>query len=205
LFFVDCSQNTDIAFVIDSSGSVREENFQKMKDFVNVMIDNLNVAEEQSNVAVVTFSDTATVRFNLSAYNSRQELKDAIDDIPYDRGTTNTADALRVLRTEVFTENNGDVPALKNIAIVLTDGGSNKFEDTLEQARLTRQAGINLISVGVTNWVNMIELKEVATDPDELNVFNIESFDVITRIKSDLKAILCDRKHSLDHVLGQLM
>ncbi|ELT92983.1 hypothetical protein CAPTEDRAFT_220507 [Capitella teleta] len=191
---VDCSQNTDIAFVIDSSGSVREENFQKMKDFVNIMIDNLNVDEEQSNVAVVTFSDVAKVRLNLNEYNTRQELKDAIDAIPYDRGTTNTADALRILRNDVFIESNGDVPALKNIAIVLTDGGSNKFEDTLEEARLTRQAGINVISVGVSNWVNMIELKEMATDPDDLNVFNIESFDVITRIKSDLKAILCDQE-----------
>ena len=158
------------------------------------MIDNLNVDVEQSNVAVVTFSDRATVHIHLKDFNARQELKDAVDTIPYDRGTTNTADALRILRNEVFVERNGDVPALKNIAIILTDGGSNKFEDTIAEARLTRQAGINIVSVGVSGWVNMVELNEMATDPDRLSVFNIESFDVITRIRADLKAILCDRK-----------
>ncbi len=159
-----------------------------------MLVDNINVDLLQSNVAVVTFADTARVEFRLDAFDTRTDIKNAIDDIPYSRGTTNTAEALRLVREEVFVPNRGDREQLPNIVILFTDGGSNNFERALQEARLSREEGIVLISVGISNWINMIELREIASDPDEFNVFNIESFDLITRIRSDLKAILCDRE-----------
>ena len=191
-YLLECFNFADIAFVLDASGSVRSNNFDKMKDFLKTMVDQLNVDIEQSNVAMVTFSDVAEVQFHLNHHESRPEIKDAIDKVKYARGTTNTADALRVLRTEVFTRQNGDRPDLKNIGIILTDGGSNDFKETLEESLMAREAGITVVSISVGDWINKIELNEMASDPDSLNVFNIETFDAIRRIKDDLKAILCD-------------
>ena len=38
------------------------------------------------------------------------------------------------------------------------DGGSNNFDETIEEARITRIAGINLIVIAISQWVNMIEV-----------------------------------------------
>jgi Mg-chelatase subunit ChlD len=49
----------------------------------------------------------------------------AIDRTPWIHGNTNTADALRELRTVMFTTKHGDRPEAENVAIVMTDGVSN--------------------------------------------------------------------------------
>lgn len=190
----ECNSNADIAFVLDSSGSVRRNNFDKMKTFVKDMVDNLNVATNQSNVGLITFNDTATTWFKLGSHEDRDSIKEAIDLVKYESGTTNTAAALRMLRTSFYTRSNGDVSWLRNIAVIFTDGGSNDFKETIKEARLAREAGITLITVGVTDWVKKNELKEIASDPDENNVFYAEDFDAISQIGAGLKAILCDRK-----------
>ena len=41
----------------------------------------------------------------------------------------------------------------------------------------------------------MFQVQEIASDPDELNVFQVENFDEIAiRVTSDLIAILCERE-----------
>jgi collagen type VI alpha len=132
LCFPECKKNADIAFILDASGSVREENFVKTKDFVKSLVDSVNVDRLGSNVAIVTFSNSARVEFHLGDFNNRIEMIRAIDAIPYSRGTTNTAEALKLLRTEVFQTRNGDRGDLRNVGILLTDGGSNDFSETLK-------------------------------------------------------------------------
>ncbi len=166
-----------------------------MKGFVKSMVDRLNVEEKRTNVGVMTFSDTAHIELHLNSYNMRYELQDAIDKIVYRRGTTNTADALRLLRTEAFQTAHGDRPNLRNIAVVFTDGGSNNFNMTLEEAYKARAAGITILVVAISGWLNMVEINEIATDPDHFNVFTIANFDEINRIAGTMETYLCDRKY----------
>ncbi len=46
--------------------------------------------------------------------------------------------------------------------------------------------------VAVSRWVNEIEIEEIATDPDERNVFPVESFDMIGTITEALQRTICD-------------
>ena len=45
----------------------------------------------------------------------------------------------RMLRAEAFTSAMGDRDNVENIAILLTDGNSNDFDETLIQASLARE------------------------------------------------------------------
>ena len=45
--------------------------------------------------------------------------------MPYIRGTTNTAAALKYVIDNMFTSANGDRASASNIIVVMTDGGSN--------------------------------------------------------------------------------
>ena len=93
--FADCRGTVDIVFILDGSGSVRHENFDIMKDFVKHLLETINVGPTDSRVGMVTFSNSAHVEFYLNDYESRFSVSNAIDDVPYRMGTTNTADALR--------------------------------------------------------------------------------------------------------------
>jgi len=57
-----------------------------------------------------------------------------------------------------------------------------------------RQAGITIIVVAVSDWVNDNEVKEIATDPDERNVIRVVNFNQMNTITEQLAQILCNSK-----------
>jgi collagen type VI alpha len=50
---------------------------------------------------------------------------DAIDEIPYRYGSTNTYGGLRMMRTEFFSVANGDREDVPDVTIILTDGAQS--------------------------------------------------------------------------------
>lgn len=63
---------------------------------------------------------------------------------------------------------------------------------TLKQAMEARMAGVTIIVVAVSDWVNENEVKEMATDPDEHNVIRVINFNQINTIKNKIADILCN-------------
>ena len=59
------------------------------------------------------------------SYFDQNELVEALGNIRYIGGTTNTADGIQLMNEEIFQEANGDRPGVPNIAVVLTDGQVN--------------------------------------------------------------------------------
>ena len=101
--FAECNRDADITFMLDVSSSVNNDNFKKMKRFVSDLVELINVDGDASNVAVMTFGDTPMVSFGLDRYDTRFDIQQAIEtDVTYRRGSTNTAAALDMLRTEVY-------------------------------------------------------------------------------------------------------
>ena len=72
------------------------ENFEKVKRFIQGMLEEVNVGHTQSRVAMVTYGTQARVEFYLSDYDSRVSIQEAIEALPYYRGSSNTAAALKV-------------------------------------------------------------------------------------------------------------
>ena len=79
---------------------------------------------------------------------------------------------------------------------MLYDVNKKKTLFQVEQAKLTRQAGINILVVGISQWVNMMEIHEMATDPDAANAFLVDNFDDFGQIINGLEQSLCDGKGS---------
>lgn len=98
----DCSAKADIAFILDSSGSIGQTNYNKMLKFVRDVTSKFDVGQDKIRVAAEIFSDRTYNQFLLSKYNDRQSLDTAISNIPYKRGTTNTGQALKVLYLQSF-------------------------------------------------------------------------------------------------------
>lgn len=76
-------------------------------------------------------------------YDNTESISSAINAIGYTHGRANMADALRVLRTQMFNGRNGDRPDAKNVAYLLTDGSTEINRDiTLSEADLIIDAGV---------------------------------------------------------------
>ena len=101
-FLLVCQTSVDLAFILDSSGSVGGYNFNKIKTFVKNVVDFFNIGSSGTHVAVVTFSTSTRLEFNLKAHYTKSAIKTAVSRISYRGGWTYTADALDFVRTNIF-------------------------------------------------------------------------------------------------------
>nr|KAG5687711.1 hypothetical protein BaRGS_024190 [Batillaria attramentaria] len=166
----------DLVFVLDASTSVTQPNFEQMKDFVKDFLSVGDIDNGYLRVGVVIYSTGVYVQFHLNTYTTRYQLLDAIDNIPYRYGSTNTADALKTVRTDMFTLGHGDRPGVQNVCILITDGVSNiNSRRTIPEAEQARVAGIHIYAIGI-GLTDTAELDGIASKPVEQYSFRFESY-----------------------------
>lgn len=76
--FTDCmllSDRADVVFLLDTSSSVYEPDFEKMKVFLSEFVDLFTIDIAKQRVASLTFSDEVRINFYLNDYYSNEEVK----------------------------------------------------------------------------------------------------------------------------------
>ena len=122
---IDCTDATDIVFVMDESGSIGSANFMLMKTFLSQLVRRLDIHSGHTRVGLITYSSGIGNGFNLSDYNTVASVQSAISSLTYAGGGTNTAGALTYVRTTMLTSAAGDRGNVSNVVVVLTDGQSS--------------------------------------------------------------------------------
>lgn len=190
--YPECSvASSDVIFLLDSSTSVLETNFRKVLAFVKEFLSEAYFGAAGIRVGLVTYSTKVNVQFYLNSYETKEEIFNAIDKVPYTYGSTNTAGGLEKLREEMFTHQHGDRPEARNIAIVVTDGVSNvnPFR-TLDEAALLKAADVHIYGVGI-GLVELTELQQIVSKPAEENTFLAQNFDDLQGLKRLVFAEMC--------------
>ncbi|CAG5136834.1 unnamed protein product, partial [Candidula unifasciata] len=165
IYFLGCDARIDLVIVLDASTSVTEPNFLLMKNFVKDFLQDADIDGGNVRVGVIIYSTEDYVQFHLNTYRTSAEVYRAIDEIPYRHGSTNTADALRTMRSQMFTQSNGDRPDVKNIGIVVTDGVSNiNSRRTVPEAEQAQADGIRIYAIGI-GLSDTRELDGIASKP----------------------------------------
>ena len=195
LFFVACvDTKVDLVFVLDASTSVTENNFLVMKDFIKDFLFIADVDSGNARVGVIIYSTEDHVQFNLNTYRNKVALFQAIDYIPYRYGSTNTADALNTMRTQMYTAANGDRPGVPNVAIVITDGVSNiNSRRTIPEAEQARAEGIHIYAIGI-GLTDTTELDGIASQPASENSFAVQEFSELRNLRDTLFSAFCPRE-----------
>lgn len=68
-------------FIIDSSGSVGQDNFYRVLNFTYQTVDGLDIDSGQFRVGVTTFSDASRLEFNLGDYSKKQDIEQALQEV----------------------------------------------------------------------------------------------------------------------------
>ncbi|XP_013388832.1 collagen alpha-1(XIV) chain-like, partial [Lingula anatina] len=182
----------DIVFVLDESGSIKKENWEKVLAFVQDVVQTFDIGPDNTYFGVVTFGNGAQKQFDLQSFPTRDGLVEAIGNISYGGGGTDTAKAIDVLRLTMFNPKNekGGRPGIPHIGIVLTDGLSTEREATQQSAKEARDSGIILFAVGVGH-TDYEELRGIASDPDDSHVFHVNDFSSFQLIHDKLVRDVC--------------
>ncbi|XP_050996204.1 collagen alpha-4(VI) chain-like [Acomys russatus] len=174
-------EKADIYFLIDGSGSIRQNDFTEMKKFMKEAIKMFHIGPDRVRFGVVHYSDRIISRFLLSQYASVAELRTAIDNIQQRGGGTTTGEALREM-TLIF-KNTARISVARYL-IVITDGQSS--DPVAEAAQGLRDIGINIYAIGVRD-ANMTELKEIASN----KIFFVYEFDSLAAIRQEVIQDIC--------------
>ncbi|KAH1171223.1 hypothetical protein KIL84_006841 [Mauremys mutica] len=183
-------QVTDIALLIDGSGSIRSHDFGKMKTFLSEIMKRFRSTDTQ--FALMQYSHEFREHFNFLQYRRSSDPDDLVRSIVQLRGTTHTASAIRKVVRELFTSGRGARDEATKILIVITDGV--KYEDPLSYADAipeAERAGIVRYAIGVgqafSSDAAQEELQEIASEPTNEHVFRVDNFDALQGIQSQLQ------------------
>ena len=186
--FSECAQ-ADIGFLLDSSGSVGQNDFQEEKRFVATFANNFYISPHHIQIAVATYSSRVRDQFHLNTHDNHQAIVQGLDAIHYNPGHTYTGDALEFAVHTQFNILNGDRPIAPNFLIVITDGQSDRRDETYEAAAMLHKEHIETFAIGVGHDINRHELKHIASDKH--HVFTVDTFDALHTLQAELHNMTC--------------
>jgi Ca-activated chloride channel family protein len=136
----------NLVFLLDVSGSMDDP--VKLPLIKTMMVQALDVLDPTDTVAVVTYSDTATVRLTPTPVSSRQTIVNVIDGL-FAGGSTAGADGMGLAYQQAT---NGFIPGGINHIVMCTDGdfnvGPSSTSELLTLIRQKRQTGVTLTVLG---------------------------------------------------------
>ncbi|XP_042363353.1 integrin alpha-X-like [Plectropomus leopardus] len=184
-------RSADIAFLLDGSGSVSRLDFKTMKDFVKNLVRSLLPLD--TKFAIAQFSANPKVEYFFNTFFSgTQSWEKKVDEITQLRGSTYTAEAIEFVVQNVFTSTAGARPNVKKVLIVITDGASNDRRSLPEAAAKAEAENIVRFAIGVgdafTDPRALDELYTIASSPKDNQVFQVENFEALEKIRQSLQA-----------------
>ncbi|XP_074832383.1 matrilin-1 [Carettochelys insculpta] len=184
--------STDLIFLIDGSKSVRPENFELVKKFINQIVDSLDVSDKNVHVGLVQYSSSVRQEFPLGQYNNKKDIKAAVKKMSYMEKGTMTGQALHYLIDNSFAISSGARPGVSKVGIVFTDGRSQDYIS--DAAKKAKELGFKMYAVGVGNAVEE-ELREIASEPVAEHYFYTADFKTINQIGKKLQTKICDEEN----------
>ncbi|XP_057208625.1 collagen alpha-1(XII) chain isoform X2 [Triplophysa rosa] len=179
----------DIVLLVDGSWSIGRLNFKTIRAFIGRMVGVFDIGPDRVQIGLAQYSGDPKTEWHLNAHSTRQSLLEAVANLPYKGGNTMTGMALNYILQNNFKPNVGLRPDSRKIGVLVTDGKSQ--DDIIANSQLLRDSGIELYAIGVKN-ADENELRSIATDPDEIHMYNVKDFSFLLDIVDDLTVNLCN-------------
>ena len=196
-----CTTKVDLQLVIDITGSLTLEGFQREVALAIDIIESFKneMGSSDNRVGFLFFNNA--VKFPQPFSYDIDSIIDDLNNIPYIRGSTNLVAPLIFLLSDVFTNETRRAGA-QRVVMYLTDGKQSvapapgESIDETERilgelsSRLQYEQDVRLVVIGLGTGIDEVQLRAIATDPDDSNFFVFDTFDAadgnITAISDSL-------------------
>ena len=181
----------DLVIILDGSGSVSPEDFERSRFATANIVKQLNVSPTGVRVGLVSFASTVSI---WQLFVANEQLKSFIlgkvATIPKINSGTDTAEALSDARTQVFSDKrNGIYP---RVAIIFTDGASNYPVLTQIEATKLKDEGVYLYAIGIGSGINNQELEDMASEPKSTYKMTLQNFAEIFNVVDQIIQVACE-------------
>lgn len=184
----------DVVFLLDGSDDSLQ-GFPDMKDFVQRIVEGLNVDANGDHVAVVQYSNTAEINFHLKSYPKKDDVLDAVKGLRHKGGhPSNIGVALQFVREHVFNSGSGSrlLEGVPQILILLSGGRSG--DDIRTPVRMLKETGVISIAIG-TSGADTLELQTISHKPNY--ALSITDYEELSTAQQDVFSLI---KETTQHV-----
>lgn len=183
-----CQFDADIAFLMDSFGTIDEKEFSQQKAFLKIMAKSFG---NNTRSAVVTYGKKYSIEATFDDSLNISGFLKVVDHITKGKeGTDGRLDkAINLATLDVFPKT---PPIVTKLAVVLTDGsqasGPNALE--LQQAfEASGKAGVRVLTIGIGKAVNAEEWRSIVERKEDF--LQVENSQELTLKVHALAAKIC--------------
>ncbi|XP_064200312.1 collagen alpha-6(VI) chain-like [Anguilla rostrata] len=175
----------DVLFLIDGSGSISNDEFQKMMKFIWSLLNKSEIGPDKLQCGVLQFSDTQQEVFPLNKFYDKKSIEQTISSIQQLGGGTLTGAALS-FASNYFDSPKGGRLNVKQFLIVITDGEAQ--DEVAKPAEELRNKGVIIYSIGVLS-ANNSQLEEISGTQER--VFSERNFDALQHLEEQIHYKIC--------------
>ncbi|XP_076011110.1 collagen alpha-1(XII) chain isoform X2 [Genypterus blacodes] len=179
----------DLVLLVDGSWSIGRLNFKTIRNFIGRMVSVFDISPNRVQIGLAQYSGDPKTEWHLNQHPTRESLLKAVAELPYKGGNTMTGMALNYILQNNFKANVGLRPDARKIGILITDGKSQ--DEIVFNSQNLRDSGIELYAIGVKN-ADENELRSIASDPDDIHMYNVNDFQFLLDIVDELTVNLCN-------------
>ncbi|CAH1253806.1 ZAN [Branchiostoma lanceolatum] len=178
-----CKSPLDLFLLLDGSGSVKTDNFEKVKQFSVDVVNSFDVSSTATRVGLVQYSDGKNLVFNLGDKADKASTVSAIQGVAYQKGGTKTGAAMQFVGQKAAWRG-GNVP---KVLIVVTDGES--YDSVTAAAQNLAADGVKVYAIGVGGFDHK-ELLQIANN-DQDNVIELTDFNALATKIDEIATAVC--------------
>ena len=181
---------TDIIFALDSSSTLTQSDFDKMKNYVVNIIQMINTDTDIYRVGVIEYNSKGMSKINLLQHRSKQALIRAINALPFMQGARKIRGIMEAVNKDMFNGIN-DRRDATNMLVLITNGVPRRnSEEMISQANTFKEAGGQVYVIGVGMRENN-QINAIASQPLAEHRMLVQNYDEFPEITSSLFDGVC--------------
>jgi len=191
-----CTRALDVVFLLDSGPDIPDDDWNLMRRLSRDVAYYLHPSTYGSYIAQVQFGGNTSIVHGL---NNELVISGRAESFPRGR---NLSDAIKTTRRLVLNNMDGDRPEVTDVIVLITHGLADDKSQAIAEARRVKSEGIRIIAVGMTSKdVDKLreELREIATDPEDVNDLMIISRNYYSSVFNTLLRSVCRNRVEAAH------
>ncbi|KAM9187606.1 collagen alpha-4(VI) chain-like [Dugong dugon] len=178
-------KKADIIFLIDGSESISSKDFEKMKGFLEKMVNISDIGPDKVQIGLLQFSTEPREEFTLSQYSSKVDILGGISVVQQMNDGTHMGKALN-FTLPFFDSSRGGRPSVHQYLIVITDGVTK--DSVTIPAKALRDRNINIFAIGVGEVKNS-QLLEITNDQGKM--YYRDNFESLENLEKTILDQIC--------------
>ncbi|VDD88329.1 unnamed protein product [Enterobius vermicularis] len=144
------------AELMDDKSQISATGLKQIADFVNDSVE-IGEGDNQNRFGLVLFDENGTTAFDLTEFNTTEDVVTAVINQSYSEGDTNIIsgmyEAVKVFKNASETEH-------QRVMIIITDGSDDS--DVASARREAKNYNISIFAIGVGIMVESVQLEQAA-------------------------------------------